>query len=125
MKTSKTYFAMPRTTFFGLLLERRLAIRMAKLLYRQRQEVKELLEANIDETALEDWTLAYPDPHGDAKPIAYIHPEMTTRDKITRMDMYAKDKLVHRLEDVYIATNINEAKKAYYEYHDKGEGVQQ
>ena len=49
-KAIKTYFDMAAGTYCGLLLEKRLAERMAKLLYKQQQEIKELLAANIDET---------------------------------------------------------------------------
>ena len=115
-KAIKTYFDISAGTYSGLLLEKRLAERMVKLLYKQQQEIKELLAANIDETEVSDWTLAY--PHGIQTTVKFFNPEKTTKDKMRRIELFNKVDLIRKIDEVFIASSMEEAEHNYLEYYD-------
>lgn len=119
MKGIKTYFNMPAGAYCGLLLEKRLAIRMQKLLMRQEQDIKELLAANIDETEVSEWTLAYPD--GEQTTVTYFDPTKLNDEKIRRVELFTKTHLIKKCDEVFLADNQKDAKEHYLNYHDKVE----
>ena len=108
---------MDAGVYCGLLLEKDIALRMSKLLYRQQQEIKELLIANIEKTEVADWTLAYPDNKQVA--VVYFNPNATVDDKIKRAELFTKIKTIQRVKDVFIAKNMDEAEYNYLYYYDK------
>ena len=116
-KAKKTYFNMNAGVYCGLMLERRLAIRMSKLLYKQQQEIKELLTSNIEETEVAQWTLAYPDKTQTI--VYFFDPETTTEDKMRRVKLFTKAKGIEKLDNVFIAKNMEQAEHNYLEYYDK------
>ena len=116
-KAIKTYFDMAAGTYCGLLLEKRLAERMAKLLYKQQQEIKELLAANIDETEISEWTLAYPDEKQTR--VKFFNPKATTAEKMRRVELFNKVDLIRKVDEVFMASSMKEAEHNYLEYHDK------
>lgn len=116
-KAIKTYFNMSAGSYCGLFLEKRLAVRMAKLLYKQQQEIKELLASNIEETEVAEWTLAYPDEKQTT--VHFFNPEATIADKMYRVDLFTKDAMIKKLEEVFMAKDMKEAEHNYLEYYDK------
>lgn len=116
-KAIKTYFDMAAGIYCGLLLEKRLAVRMAKLLYKQQQEIKELLAANIDETEVSEWTIAYPDNKQTI--FRFFNPKATREDKMRRVELFNKVDLIRKCDDVFMASSYKEAKYNYLEYYDK------
>ena len=116
-KAIKTYFDMAAGTYCGLLLEKRLAERMAKLLYKQQQEIKELLAANIDETEVSEWTLAYPDKKQTS--VKFFNPKATKEEKMRRVELFNKVDLIRKVDEVFMASSMKEAEHNYLEYYDK------
>lgn len=118
-KSIKTYFDMNAGVYCGLLLEKRLAIRMSKLLLKQQQEIKELLAANIEETEVSEWTLAYPD--GEQKSVIFFNPDATVRDKMRRVELLSKGDLIKKVDKVFMAKSMKEAEAAFLAHEDKME----
>ena len=116
-KAIKTYFDMAAGTYCGLLLEKRLAVRMAKLLYKQQQEIKELLASNINETEVSEWMLAYPDDKQVS--FKYFNPNASVQDKMIRVELFSKIDLIRKCDDVFMASSYKEAEHNYLEYYDK------
>ena len=115
-KAIKTYFDMGAGNYCGLLLEKRLALRMAKLLYKQQQEIQELLAANIDETEKSDWTLVYID--GEQRSVTFFDPSATVAQKMRRVELFSKERLIKKCEEVFKAKDSEEAKQAYLSYQE-------
>jgi hypothetical protein len=116
-KAIKTYFNMNAGTYCGLLLEKRLAIRMGKLLYKQQQEIKELLASNIEETEVAEWALAYPD--NKQTTVNFFNPKATIADKMYRVDLFTKNEMIKKLDEVFMSKDMREAEHNYLEYYDK------
>lgn len=116
-KAIKTYFNMAAGTYCGLLLEKRLAERMIKLLHKQQQEIKELLSANINETEVAEWTLAYPDNKQTS--VHFFNPKASNEDKMRRVELFNKVDLARKVDEVFIASSMDEAEHNYLEYYDK------
>lgn len=113
----KPYFNMSAGCYCGLLLEKRLAKRMAKLLYKQQCEIQELLASNIEETEVADWTLAYPD--NKQVSVHYFNPNKTNEDKLYRVKLFTKEAMIQKLNEVFIATNSKTAEYEYLKHYDK------
>lgn len=120
-KAIKTYFDMAAGCYCGLLLEKRLAERMAKLLYRQQQEIKELLAANIGETEVSQWTLVYSDEKQTI--VKFFNPEATIEEKMRRVELFNKVDLIRKVDEVFMASSMKEAEHNYLEYYDKLEFI--
>ena len=120
-KAVKTYFNISAGAYCGLLLEKRLAERMAKLLYKQQQEIKELLAANINETEVSEWTLAYPDEKQTT--VSFFNPKATIEEKMLRVELFNKVDLIRKIDEVFIASSMKEAEYNYLEYYDKLEFI--
>ena len=113
----KTYFNMSAGSYCGLFLEKRLAIRMNKLLIKQQQEIKELLASNIEETEISGWTLAY--PNEEQTRVAFFNPHASESDKLKRVELFSKEDMIKKEKEVYKAVSMIDAEKAYLEYHGK------
>jgi hypothetical protein len=95
------WFNMPVGCYCGLLLNKRLGIRMQKLLMKQTQEIKELLLANLDETEASHWSLCY--PNGKQETYNYIDKSLGGEDeKRQRVGWLNKAYNVRRQERVFI-----------------------
>lgn len=116
-KAIKTYYDMAAGVYCGLLLEKRLAMKMAKLLYKQQEEIKELLVANIDETEVSEWTLAYPDEKQTV--VVFFNPKATREEKMQRIELFTKLDLIREVDEVFLASSREEAEHNYLEFYDK------
>lgn len=116
-KAIKKYFDIKYGPYCGLLLEKRLAIRVQKLLHKQTQELKELIAANIDETEIRRWTLAYPDD--EQVGVDFFDPTKTREDKINRLQVLDKTNMISPKDEVFKAESMEDAEKKYLAYHDK------
>ncbi len=113
-------FDMPFGCYCGLLLEKRLAIRVAKVLARQTQELKELIAANINETEISEWTLAYPDNKQTS--IHFYDPKASPRQKLDRLRLMDKVKCIgDKLDNLFEAKSMEEAELYFLESIDKVE----
>ena len=119
LKAIKTYFDMPAGMYCGLLLEKRLGIRMQKLLMKQEQEIRELLAANIDETEVSECTLVYPD--GEQTNLRYFDPSKLNDEKFRKVELFSKSHSITKCDEVFLATDSKMAKENYLSYHDKVE----
>lgn len=116
-KAMKSYFKMAAGSYCGLFLEKRLALRMQKLLYKQEQEIKELLASNIEETEVHNWSLAYPD--NNQTTVYYFNPKDTHKEKMHRVELFTKTHIISKIDEVYFAKNGDEAEYNYLEHHNK------
>lgn len=116
-KSNKTYFNMSAGIYSGLMMEKRLAERMAKLLFKQQKEIQELLAANIDETEVPHWTLAYPD--NVQTHVHFIRKSDGVDEKMRRVELFTKNQLIRKIDDVFYAESMEEAEHNYLEFHDK------
>jgi len=116
-KASKMYFNLKFGNYCGLLLEKRLAKRVVGMLKKQQQELKELIAANIDETEIYEWTLAFPDNKQEI--VRFFDNKRTHNDKINRLDLMDNVELFEVVKDVFIAPDPREAEETYLKYHDK------
>jgi hypothetical protein len=105
------WFDMPVGCYCGLLLNKRLGIRVQKLLMKQTQEIKELLLANLDETEVSHWSLCY--PNGKQETYNYIDKSLGGEDeKRQRVGSLDKAYNVRRKERVFIGDRKTLAKIA-------------
>lgn len=100
MKSTKKYFDMPFGGFCGVLADEVAMKKIAKLLYKQNQELKELLMSNTDHLQLSSWTLAH--PNGKQESIHYVdsNPYQTIEQRINLIDKTLRINKV----DVYFGT---------------------
>jgi hypothetical protein len=115
-KAIKPYFKINAGVYSGLYLEKRLATRVAKLLYKQNEELKELLAANLDETEVYDWTLCYPDT-GEQTVVHFFNPDKGDEEKLDRIKLFNRDQLIQKVEVVFMAGSMEEAEKIGKKYY--------
>lgn len=114
IKATEKYFDFPFGNLAGVLLNEKAMKQVAKLLYRQNQELKELLHNNIDNIEVSNWTLAY--PNGQQESIHYIHDESSWDSKEHRISLVDKIASIRKLDHVYIGSRedaISEHMKLY------------
>jgi len=115
MKSIEKFYDMPMGTYCGVLLREKTAKKLAKLLYKQSQEIKELLASNLDQIEISEWTLVYPDVKQE---IVRYYSESTDQEKIERISVIDKVKTISYCEDgVFIANGSKEAKEEYMEWY--------
>jgi hypothetical protein len=119
MRAIKQYFNFPFAMYSGVVMDEATMKKVAKLLYKQNQELKELLMNNIDSLELANWTLAY--PNGKQECINYICEEnyQTTEQRIALLDKTAR---IERVTHMYIGTS-KEAIAEHMKLYDDGTEV--
>ena len=68
-RSNDKWFDMPAGNYCGLLIKERTAKKLQKMLYRQTQEIKDLLMQNKEDLMPMSWTLAY--PNGEQTTVYY------------------------------------------------------
>lgn len=66
-------------------IKRTISKKMQKLLYKQTQEIKQLIASNLDDAEISDWTLVY--PKGEQTSIHYFT-QSSEREKIERLKLF-------------------------------------
>ena len=116
MKSTKQYFNFSFGVYSGVFMDEPTMKKVAKLLYKQNQELKELLMKNADSLSLANWTLAY--PNGKQEAINYIggYQYQTIEERIALIDKTAN---VERVKHMYIGTS-EEAIAEHMRLYDDG-----
>ena len=86
----------------GVFVREKAAKKLAKLLYRQSQEIKEFLAGNLNDIEVADWTLAY--PNGIQKSVEYFI-ESSDSEKLERIDLFDKAKILAFCENGVFSTD--------------------
>ena len=94
------FFNMNAGGYNGVLLRENLAKKMMKLLYKQSQEIKELLVQNLDEVETTNWTLVYPE--GKQTAIYYI---VEGDDKMQRIKLFNREAKLEYCKDGVFSTD--------------------
>lgn len=115
MKSIEKFFDMNMGSFCGVLIREKKAKKLAKLLYRQNQEIKELLADDLDQLEVSDWTLAYPD--GKQTPVHYYTPS-TDEEKLRRINLIDRQNLMKYIQDVFAVSNRSEVEGEYMEWYE-------
>lgn len=114
MKSLEKFFDVNMGCYSGVLVREDVAKKLSKILYKQTQELKEFLVANIDALEVSDWTLAYPD--GKQTSVTYYNPDKTKDDVMYRINLINKDKIMTYKPDVFLASNMKDAEAKYMEW---------
>lgn len=115
MKSIESFFDAPMGGYAGVLIREKKAKKLAKLLYKQNQEVKELLASDLDDLEVSHWTLAY--PKGEQTGVTYYSEHEGDSAKLHRISLLDKSKLMRYCEKgVFIADTMDEAEDAYMEW---------
>ena len=115
MKSIEQFYDLSFGCYCGVLVRKDLSKKIAKMIYRQTQELKELLASNLDEIEVSNWTLAYPD--GKQTSFHY-YSKSSNEEKIERINVLQKTLNFKPLENIFIADNSSEAEKAFMEHHE-------
>ena len=115
MKSIEKFFDMPFNIYCGVLLREKIAKKLAKLLYKQKQEIKELLASDLSQIEVSDWTLAYPN---DEQKTVYYYKETDDKEKIDRINVIEHLKLINYSDEpVFVAKGSEDAKNQYIEWY--------
>lgn len=111
--------------YCGFLVKEPLAKKLAKLAYKQAQEIKKIIANNLDDAEIDDWDLVY--PQGKQMSFHYFV-DATNEEKLKRLELYNTIKtltyqdLVIKVNGDY-SENLNTAKAEAIEYFtNMGEG---
>lgn len=116
MKSIEKFFNMSMGIYSGVLIREKTAKKLAKMLYKQTQEIKELLASDLSQLEVSDWTLAY--PNNDQTRVRYYSPSNDS-DKLHRINLIDKEKLIEYVSDVFIADNMKDAENKFIEWFEK------
>ena len=116
LKSLEKFFDVNMGGYSGVLVREDAAKKLAKILYKQNQEIKEFLVANIDALEVSDWTLAY--PNGKQTSVTFYDPSKTKDDKMDRINLINKDKIMSYKPNVFLAKNMKDAEEKYMEWHE-------
>lgn len=92
-KCIKKYFNLSLGCYCGVLLNKPLAQKVLKMLYRHNQELKQLLADNLDNVEVADWTCVL--PRGEQTTITY-YAVSTEEEKIERIKLIDKAHQLNR-----------------------------
>lgn len=113
-KSNDNWFVL---RYCGLLIKEKTAKKLQKLLWRQTQEIKELLIANKDDCVPGSWTLAYPEPEKKQTVVYYTCNDDTVDNIIKLFDK--ADRLSHVDNGVFVTdekyNKASEDVKRFYE----------
>lgn len=116
-KSNDNWFLLPAGCYCGLLIKEKTAKKLQKLLWRQTQEIKELLVANKDDCVPQYWTLAYPEPEKKQTVVYYTNNDETFESRIKLFDK--ADRLSHVDGGVFVTDKrydkASEDVKRFYE----------
>ena len=116
MKSTKKFYDMPFAGLCGVFLDEVAMKKVAKLVYRQNQELKELLTENIDHIEISNWTLAY--PNGNQEVIHYISNDRPWESKDKRIALIDRMSNVKMVKHLYYGTD-EEAIEEHMKLHDE------
>ena len=98
-KSLFNYYNMSFIGYSGVFLKESLMRKVAKLQYKQAQELKELLASNLDDLEVADWTLAY--PNGEQRAVHFYDKNTSDEDKIERIKVLEHVCKVKHEKNVY------------------------
>lgn len=117
MKSIEKFYDMPMGTYCGVLIRENTAKKLAKLLYKHNQEIKELLASDLSQVEVSNWSLAYP----DGKQTSFkFYVESPDKEKIERINLIDRTKLIEFCKDgVFISDSYANAKNVYMNWYEK------
>jgi len=92
------YFNMNAGQYCGVLMKEPMSKKIAKLLYKQNQEIQELLASDLSQVEISNWTLAY--PNGEQTIINYFETD-TNDEKLKRIKLFDKSSQIKFCKNVY------------------------
>lgn len=106
------YYLMQMGHYCGLLIREHGARKIRKLLYKQKQELKEALRDQLDMNNLEihSWALAYPD--GEQTSVVYFLTNDTREDKLRRIALLDKVCKLERIDYTFSCSDYDEKQNA-------------
>lgn len=107
------YFNINPGQFCGIIAGEKLAKKIAKLLAKQNNELKDLLSEYKDELMVYNWTLAYPD--GVQSTVHFVKP-YDTDDVVRRIEMFNKQAILKKIDNLFVADDMKEAERIYMEH---------
>jgi hypothetical protein len=117
MKSIEKFFEMPMGAYCGVFLREKMAKKLAKLLYKQNQEIKELLASDLSQLEVSDWTLSYPDE--EKQFVVKYYMNSSDQDKLFRINLIDRTKLIDYCEDgVFEAVDNKDAQKQFIEWYE-------
>lgn len=117
-KSCDNWFNFPAGMYCGVFVKEKTAKKLQKLLWRQTQEIKELLTANKDDLLPMEWTLAYPNPQKNQTTVYYSRQSDSVDERIKLFNK--ADRLQHIDNGVFITDlKYNEASKEVQEFYEE------
>lgn len=117
VKSIESFYDMPMGAYCGVLLRKKTAQKLAKLLYKQNQEIKELLASDLSQVEVSNWSLAYP----EGKQTSFkFYVESSDKEKLERINLIDRAKLIDFCKDgVFISDTYSNAEKVYMDWYEK------
>jgi hypothetical protein len=98
-------------SYSGVLVNKKLAIKLYKLLAKHQEEIYQLLVDNLDSLGSSNWTLAYPDDKQTE--VRFIDPNESDADKINRLRVF---KLRDKIKKHKLVLHAKSMQKAEYRF---------
>jgi len=96
---TEKFFNMPAGWYCGLLLRESTMKKMQNLLFKQTQEIKELLMDSLDDIEAYEWTLAY--PNSAQTVVHYFDADSIVKEKTERIDLFDKAVILKPADEVF------------------------
>lgn len=115
LKSLEKFFDMPMGVYCGVLMREKTAKKLAKLLYKHNQEIKELLASDLDQIEVSNWSLAHP----EGKQTNFkFYMESSDSEKLERINLLDRTSLISFCEDgVFISDTYSNAPTVYMEWY--------
>lgn len=112
------WFNVPAGFYCGLYVKEKTAKKLQKLLWKQTQEIKQLLMSNIDDLAISEWTLAYPLPDKKQKTIYYTCKEDEWDNIKNRIELINKADRIKYIDKLFVSDKQGlEARKEVEQFY--------
>jgi len=102
---TEKFFDMSAGSYCGLLLRESTMKKMQKLLYKQTQEIKQLLTESLDDVEVLNWTLVY--PNNEQTTVYYFDASSTAEEKLERIALFDKAARVKLVKDVFSSDKMD------------------
>lgn len=109
-KSLEKFFKLNFSSYCGIFLREKTAKKVAKLLHKQNQQLKELLYNNLNDLEEVNWTLAYPNKK---QRTVYYYKTHNEEDIIRRISLCDKQNIEFVKDGVYIGDSEEDIIKEY------------
>lgn len=116
MKSIEKFYDVNMGSYCGLLIREDKAKKLSKLIYKQNQEIKELLASDMSDIEVSDWTLAYPE--GEQTIVRYYTPS-SNEEKMDRINLINKGRIMNYCKNgVFLAESMHDAESNYMKWYE-------